>query len=292
MPATDLTTTHRLLRTAAGAALLVLTAAGCAIGPSQEETSQLAEAAAASHAPDAMPSPAGTTDAEPTQPSAREPTVDGRAGIDSTSVEPHVQVIDGQIIVPDRTDATVIVDVRTPASIDVGNVEVAIIEVDERSRPQPPPTPTPVPSVKPTTATSRQPTSTPVPPPDTCDILVRVPTEVLQFGHDSAIVEPGGLAFLDNLATELSGVIWIRVVGHASSDGNDAHNMTLSLARAEAVASVLRDLTHPDTRILAERRGELEPVADNGTAEGRARNRRVELTAEVPQATCNQLERQ
>lgn len=73
----------------------------------------------------------------------------------------------------------------------------------------------------------------------------------------------------------------IIVVGHSDSipirSGRFASNMALSLARAQAVAEIVkRELTTPG-RVVAEGRGEREPIASNATAEGRARNRRIEI---------------
>jgi type VI secretion system protein ImpK len=60
-------------------------------------------------------------------------------------------------------------------------------------------------------------------------------------------------------------------------------NTELSLARAEAVTAMLRkSLLRPD-RVSAEGRGEVDPIAPNGTAAGKAMNRRVEITL-LPQS--------
>ncbi|MBD3314524.1 MAG: OmpA family protein [Chitinivibrionales bacterium] len=69
----------------------------------------------------------------------------------------------------------------------------------------------------------------------------------------------------------------VQIAGHTDSQGGDQYNLQLSLDRAEAVRSylVMRGIA-PD-RMVARGYGETQPIADNGTAEGRAKNRRVEL---------------
>jgi outer membrane protein OmpA-like peptidoglycan-associated protein len=69
----------------------------------------------------------------------------------------------------------------------------------------------------------------------------------------------------------------IHVVGHTDSDGSDAHNQGLSERRADAVAGLLADSGVPSARMRTEGRGEREPVASNTTADGRRRNRRVDI---------------
>ena len=69
----------------------------------------------------------------------------------------------------------------------------------------------------------------------------------------------------------------IVVEGHTDSQGKDSYNQDLSRRRAEAVRSYLVSRGIPDDMITAVGKGELEPIADNKTAEGRANNRRVEI---------------
>ena len=71
----------------------------------------------------------------------------------------------------------------------------------------------------------------------------------------------------------------IVVVGHTDSTGSDAYNQKLSERRANAVKKYLVDSGHVKAdMITAEGRGEAEPIADNKTKEGRAKNRRVEIS--------------
>jgi outer membrane protein OmpA-like peptidoglycan-associated protein len=72
----------------------------------------------------------------------------------------------------------------------------------------------------------------------------------------------------------------ITIVGHTDSQGADEMNMKLSQARAESVRTYLTSQGVPADRVRAEGLGETQPVVDNGTAEGRANNRRVEIILE------------
>ena len=69
----------------------------------------------------------------------------------------------------------------------------------------------------------------------------------------------------------------IVLVGHTDSVGNDAYNQKLSVRRAEAVKAYLVSKGVEANRIYTEGKGESQPVADNKTAEGRAKNRRVDV---------------
>jgi hypothetical protein len=69
----------------------------------------------------------------------------------------------------------------------------------------------------------------------------------------------------------------IIAVGHTDSVGSDAYNQKLSVRRAEAVKAYLVSKGIEKNRVYTEGKGEKQPVADNKTAEGRAKNRRVEI---------------
>ncbi|HEU4375363.1 MAG TPA: OmpA family protein [Telluria sp.] len=101
------------------------------------------------------------------------------------------------------------------------------------------------------------------------------------FDFDKSVVKADGKAALDGLVANLQGMDTeaIVTVGHTDSIGTDAYNQKLSLRRAEAVKAYLVTKGVAASRVFVEGKGESQPVADNKTAEGRARNRRV--TVEV-----------
>lgn len=83
---------------------------------------------------------------------------------------------------------------------------------------------------------------------------------------------------------------WLIVVaGHTDNTGDDASNQTLSLKRAESVRDWMRDTGDvPESCFAVQGYGETRPVATNDTLEGRAQNRRVEISL-VPQADACQV---
>ncbi|HHT0450428.1 TPA: OmpA family protein, partial [Klebsiella michiganensis] len=83
---------------------------------------------------------------------------------------------------------------------------------------------------------------------------------------------------------------WLIVVaGHTDSTGDDQSNQVLSLKRAESVRDWMRDTGDvPESCFAVQGYGESRPVATNDTPEGRALNRRVEISL-VPQANACQL---
>jgi outer membrane protein OmpA-like peptidoglycan-associated protein len=69
----------------------------------------------------------------------------------------------------------------------------------------------------------------------------------------------------------------LTVEGHTDSQGSSSYNQSLSLRRAEAVRSYIISRGYPSNLIQAQGIGKDRPIADNGNAEGRANNRRVEI---------------
>ena len=69
----------------------------------------------------------------------------------------------------------------------------------------------------------------------------------------------------------------VIAIGHADSIGTDAYNQALSVRRADAVKAYLQSKGLEANRVYTEGKGEKQPIANNSTAEGRAKNRRVEI---------------
>ena len=82
----------------------------------------------------------------------------------------------------------------------------------------------------------------------------------------------------------------VRIIGHTDSTGSDAINNPLSLQRAESTRAYLADRGVNPARITVEGRGESQPIADNNTDAGRARNRRVEIYVGEQQASATQAQ--
>jgi OOP family OmpA-OmpF porin len=107
------------------------------------------------------------------------------------------------------------------------------------------------------------------------------------FDFDKAVLKPEGRAKLDDLTSKIRGVNLevIIAVGHTDSIGSDAYNQKLSVRRAEAVKAYLVSKGIERNRVYTEGKGEKQPIADNRTKEGRAKNRRVEIEVVGTQAT-------
>jgi OOP family OmpA-OmpF porin len=99
------------------------------------------------------------------------------------------------------------------------------------------------------------------------------------FDFDKHVIKPAGKAKLDDLVGKVKGINLevIIAVGHTDSEGTDAYNQKLSVRRAESVKAYLVSKGIEKNRIYTEGKGEKQPVADNKTKEGRAKNRRVEI---------------
>jgi outer membrane protein OmpA-like peptidoglycan-associated protein len=109
-------------------------------------------------------------------------------------------------------------------------------------------------------------------------IQLTMPSNVT-FAVNSATIQPGFFKALDDVSATLVQYndTSVDIIGHASSDGDDAYNMTLSQQRAQSVRNYLVSRGTQSVRINAIGMGETQPIADNATAEGRAANRRVEI---------------
>jgi OOP family OmpA-OmpF porin len=112
-----------------------------------------------------------------------------------------------------------------------------------------------------------------------CDFIL---ASDVTFGFDKYDLTPQGrdtvAALAARIMKSLPSIESIVVVGHTDSIGSDAYNQTLSEKRANTVADFLVSSGVPAAKVFSEGRGETEPVDDNSTKEGRAKNRRVQIT--------------
>lgn len=108
----------------------------------------------------------------------------------------------------------------------------------------------------------------------------RISTNGILFDSGSANIQPQSMGIIRQIYQVLQqeSDMKMKIVGHTDSDGNDDTNKRLSTQRAEAVKNVLISVYNISAeRLTAEGKGESEPVGDNGTADGKAQNRRVEF---------------
>ncbi len=109
-------------------------------------------------------------------------------------------------------------------------------------------------------------------------ILVNLPDGVT-FDVGSSALKPAFRDTLDKIAVSMNQYpnSLIDVYGHTDSTGSDSFNQLLSESRAKTVANYLISRSVSASRIRSQGFGETMPVADNTTAEGRQKNRRVEI---------------
>lgn len=99
------------------------------------------------------------------------------------------------------------------------------------------------------------------------------------FDFDKAVVKPQYYAMLDDVADVMvqNPGMRLELQGHTDSIGTEAYNMDLSRRRANAVRNYLAKAGIAANRLSTVGYGETRPAASNATAEGRSKNRRVEL---------------
>jgi outer membrane protein OmpA-like peptidoglycan-associated protein len=102
----------------------------------------------------------------------------------------------------------------------------------------------------------------------------------VQFDPGSAKLSAGTSALLDDVALVMLGSgKSFCVEGHTAATGADKFNRTLGAKRASAVRKALLLRTVPESRLEVRSFGEMCPIADNETEEGRRKNSRIEIVA-------------
>jgi outer membrane protein OmpA-like peptidoglycan-associated protein len=114
-------------------------------------------------------------------------------------------------------------------------------------------------------------------------LRLNIPNDI-SFDTGSATIKPSLRAVLDPFVASLRGDPGARllIVGHTDSTGSEAVNNPLSLERAQSVRDYLVTRGTPTTSVETAGRGEREPIADNTSEAGRAKNRRVEIFIREP----------
>ncbi len=152
----------------------------------------------------------------------------------------------------------------TPADAFPGCDDDLLPKAPPPAAPQPAPTPPPAPAPK------------PAPAPTSEKVTFAADTF---FDFDKYALKPEGKARLDELVQKIQDITLevVIAVGHTDSIGTHEYNMALSIRRAEAVKAYLVSKGIEANRIYTEGKGKTQPIADNRTREGRAKNRRVEV---------------
>jgi outer membrane protein OmpA-like peptidoglycan-associated protein len=104
------------------------------------------------------------------------------------------------------------------------------------------------------------------------------------FDFDKSVIKSQFLPHIQQAARVLANNpgVNVSVVGHTDSVGTDAYNYGLGLRRAQAVIRELVNNGVSPGRLLADSKGESQPIDTNATGDGRARNRRVEIHVDQP----------
>lgn len=114
-------------------------------------------------------------------------------------------------------------------------------------------------------------------------LKLEIPSDI-SFDVGRADIKPNFRPVLDRFAQTLNAnpTTSVRIIGHTDSTGSDAVNDPLSVNRASSARNYLADRGVAASRIVIDGRGSREPLADNGSEAGRAKNRRVEIFVGEP----------
>jgi OmpA-OmpF porin, OOP family len=151
-------------------------------------------------------------------------------------------------------------------------------EIKPVEKPVAPPAPAAKPPVAPPVAPPPAVAPPPPPPPAPVSEKVTFAADAF-FDFDKATLKAEATEKLDDLVSKTKGINLevIIAVGHTDSVGSDEYNQKLSIRRSEAVKAYLVSKGVEPNRVYTEGKGEKQPVADNKTDDGRAKNRRTEI---------------
>jgi outer membrane protein OmpA-like peptidoglycan-associated protein len=113
------------------------------------------------------------------------------------------------------------------------------------------------------------------------------------FAYDSADLTSEARSNLRKLADSLEAEARtnVMILGHTDSDGSGSYNQQLSERRGRSAEDYLASVGVASSRLVSRGRGEAEPIASNGTEEGRRQNRRVEVAIYANGAWRDEAER-
>ena len=145
--------------------------------------------------------------------------------------------------------------------------------------PSPPPSPPPPPPPPPPPAKPKPPPPPPPPPPPAPKVERTILLDDVLFDFDKSTIKPEGAAILDRLVTFMNENknAKVSLSGYTDNIGTEAYNLKLSDRRWMSGRDYLVKKGIKSGRISGQGFGESKPIADNRTAEGRAKNRRVEI---------------
>lgn len=120
------------------------------------------------------------------------------------------------------------------------------------------------------------------------ELKLDIPSDI-SFDTGKAVIKPEMRPILDKFAQSLNHnqATSVRIIGHTDNTGSDAINDPLSVNRAGSARSYLVDRGVAANRIAIDGRGDREPLVSNETAEGRAKNRRIEIFVAEPNVAQN-----